>query len=130
MFWRLFKLKRRSRLNPIEETLFRGSNRPHALTHVRIARGSIELTIAPWKEVDGQVTPDHTQTVCARFANARIVNVETYDLDGDGIEPPYDIIGFDCDQVSTGLWSFCCHTDCIEYVFNSEWPVLTFTEKA
>jgi hypothetical protein len=57
----------------------------------------------------------------ARFRNPHIVSVDDSYRD-DVRELPWDVIGFDSDQLPDGLWRFCLHTDQIEYVFDSAWP--------
>ena len=54
-----------------------------------------------------------------------MVSVDDSYSEPDEMEKPWDIIGFDCDQLRNERWRFCLHTDCIEYVFDSTWPEIT-----
>jgi hypothetical protein len=121
-----FKRKRKRPLTKIEDALFRGQNRTYAVTEFVTLNDRILLKLAPWIESGGEVTPDSKAVVEARFNNADVRSKETNEQASDDIEYPWDIIGFDSDPISDNRWSFCLHTDCIEYLFESDWPEVEF----
>lgn len=121
-----FKRKRKPSLTKIEEVLFRGQNRTHAITDFVVLNSCILLKLAPWVESGGEATPDSKAIVEARFNNANIKSKEIYKEASDDIAYPWDIIGFDSDPATNNRWLFCLHTDCIEYIFESDWPKTGF----
>lgn len=62
--------------------------------------------------------------VLARFPLPQLVSVDCSHADNELKEFPWEIIGFDSEQVADGRWEFCLFTDQVEYVFVSGWPVV------
>ena len=89
----------------------------------------IHIKLAAWREQDGEMVPNRSTEVIAKFGNAKILTLDTYEDDVNDIKLPWDIIGFDSDELLNGGWSFCLHTDCIEYCFESDWPEIEFVQK-
>jgi hypothetical protein len=114
--WNLFKRKRKPSLTKIEDALFRGQNRTHAITEFAISSDSITIRLAPW--IDPGI-PDSNALVKATFKKAVIKSKEIL---GDAIEYPWDIVGFDSEPVLNNRWDFYLCTDCIAYGFESDWP--------
>jgi hypothetical protein len=110
----------------IEDALFGGRSTAHAVIGFNADRKDIHLRLAPWKGQDSEAVPDQNAEVFATFRNAYILSVDTYEADASSPRPPWDIIGFDSDELSNGRWSFCLHTDCVEYSFESDWPEIVF----
>jgi hypothetical protein len=60
----------------------------------------------------------------ATFHDARLVSVDAYADGPDDLELPWDVIGFDCDELGDGRWRFVLHSDVMEWCFESAWPVV------
>lgn len=88
-----------------------------ALTALEVKQGSIELGFSDREQL-GRV-------VRFSFDEASISSVEgSYDDEdkSEGLNMPWDIIGFDSNQVSPDLWEFVLHTHVLELVFRARWP--------
>jgi hypothetical protein len=57
----------------------------------------------------------------ARFERVRLISMDNSYADEERWLP-WDIIGFDSEPLSDGVWRFCLHTNSVEYVFESRWP--------
>jgi hypothetical protein len=99
----------------IEQALFRDGS-AHCVSSIRLSSEELLLTLHPWERA--------AVVVQASFHRPRIVSTDDTHA-GDDIELPWDIIGFDSEQLPDGGWRFCLHTDAIEYVFDSSWPQIT-----
>lgn len=99
-------------MTQIEQALFLDET-AHCVRSFQISEEAIALTLHPWECAD--------LLVLARFERPRIVSKDDHHADPD-CELPWDIIGFDSEQLPGGEWRFCLCTDCIEYVFESRWP--------
>lgn len=119
------KRKRKPSLTRIEDALFRGQNHAHAVTQLVLLNDTIQIELSPWIESQGEMVPDNKLRVKATFNKVNIQSRESYE---DDSSYPLDIIGFESDPVSENRWTFCLHTDCIEYVFESNWPEIDFEE--
>ncbi len=117
--WNLFKRKQKPSLTEIEDALFRGQNRAHLITNFVATNDYILLKLAPQINSNDKVTPDSNALIEAKFNNVHNLSRETHD---DDIGYPWSIIGFDCKSISNNRWSFCLHTDWVEYTFDSDWP--------
>ena len=60
----------------------------------------------------------------ARFERVRLISMDNSYADEERWLP-WDIIGFDAEPLSDGVWRFCLHTDCVEYGFESLWPQIS-----
>ena len=105
---------RRRQMTRIEEALFLNRS-AHCVSAFELSPEALALTLHPWERRD--------TSVHAVFDLPTIVSRDDYA--DDGYDLPWDIIGFDSEPLSRGLWRFCLHTDCIEYVFDSPWPRTT-----
>jgi hypothetical protein len=92
----------------IEQALFRGGS-AHCVSSFELSSDALVLTLHPWERAD--------LTTRARFEKPHIVSTDI--SHGEARELPWDIIGFDSEQLPDGGWRFCLHTDSIEYVFDS-----------
>ena len=99
----------------IENALF-GNHGTHGVHEFKLASNRIEITIAPWEKTNSKVT--------AVFEHATIRSVEEYSDEHSPLDMPWDIICFDCEEVETGRWEFVLHSACIEWSFQSDWPVI------
>jgi hypothetical protein len=102
-------------MTPIEQALFL-DNSAHWVSAFDLSPEVLVLTLHPSQrpEVSAQ----------ARFNRPRILSADD-SYAGEERNLPWDIIGFDSEQLSDGRWQFCLHTDCIEYIFESPWPEIT-----
>ena len=102
-------------MTAIEQALFRDGS-AHCVSFFELSSDALVLTLHPWERADVA-----TQ---ARFDRPHIVSTDDSHAD-ENRELPWDIIGFDSQQLPDGGWRFCIHTDSIEYVFDSAWPQIT-----
>jgi len=97
----------------IEKFLY-GNLATHGVTEFTLSQGVVRLRLAPWA---GRIV--HTIAV---FRDARITSVEVYATDPGDLDPPWDIIGFDGEDLGESRWRFVLHCDAIEWCFESAWP--------
>jgi hypothetical protein len=100
-------------LSAIEQALY-GNRGTHGIFEFTLAPGYIRLRAAPWEEPK--------VWVLAVFADARLAYVEEYADDGEDLDLPWDIIGFDSYELPAGCWKFVLHCSAIEWCFESAWP--------
>ena len=93
----------------------------HGVVAFTVSPGTVRLHLAPW--AGSQV---HTHAV---FGEARLTSVEAYPDDHRPLDPPWDVIGFDCYDVGGGRWRFVLHCDVIEWCFEATWPVVSREER-
>jgi len=105
----------------IEKFLY-GDLATHGVTEFSVSRGLIRLRLAPWA---GRIV--HTTAV---FLDARITSAEVYATDPSDLNPPWDIIGFDAEDVGESRWRFVLHCDSIEWCFESSWPEIAREDAA
>ncbi len=60
----------------------------------------------------------------AEFTEAKIASIDVYADNPDGLNLPWDIIGFDSYRLSESHWKFVLHCASVEYVFEARWPQL------
>jgi hypothetical protein len=101
---------------PIESFLFAELG-VHAVIEFTQSEHSIRLRVAPWESVESWRE--------AIFGQAKITSIDVYADDPEGLNMPWDIIGFDCNNLDGERWGFVLHCDGIEYGFESEWPKLS-----
>ncbi len=99
-------------MSRIEQALFRDSS-AHWVSAFELLSDALVLTLHPGERA--------AAATHARFERPRIISADASHADDDG-GLPWDIIGFDCEELPDGRWRFCLHTDRIEYVFESPWP--------
>jgi hypothetical protein len=99
----------------IEHALY-GNHGTHGVIEFFLKPGYVRLRLAPWSEPEAWVQ--------AGFANAKLASVETYGHEGDELDLPWDIIGFDSYELPGSRWCFVLHCDVIEWCFEAEWPVI------
>jgi len=102
-------------MTEIEQALFRDGS-PHWVSSFKWSSEALFLTLHPWDRADA--------TTHARFDRPRVVSTDD-SYAGENRELPWEIIGFDSEQLPDGGWRFCLHTDAMEYVFDSAWPQIT-----
>lgn len=102
----------------IEQALFHDGS-AHWVSAFELSAVELKLTLHPCLR-------EHALTR-AVFLNPRNVSKDDAHSNEDERELPWDIIGFDADQLADGTWRFCLHTDAVEYVFDSAWPVVSKT---
>ena len=100
-------------LTAIEKFLFQ-RNTAHALLEITFSENGLAITVAPWKEP--------APNVSAKFCNVRITSIEVIDDNPEDLNLPWDIIGFDCYELSGDRWRFVLHCIGIEYGFEALWP--------
>lgn len=99
----------------IEKALFLDGS-AHRVSSFQLSPEALVLTLHSWK---------HPEIFAlARFERPRLVSADDRHSNGQR-ELPWDVIGFDSEQLPSGDWRFCLHTDCIEYVYDSPWPAVT-----
>lgn len=103
----------------IERTLY-GEMGTHGVAEFAASPGVVRLRVAPWEG-------PRVETV-AVFGEARLTSVETDPDIPDGVDLPWDIIGFDCEELGDGRWRFGLHCDAIEFGFESTWPMVARDE--
>jgi hypothetical protein len=102
-------------MTPIEQALFLDSG-AHWVSAFDLSPKALVLTLYPSQRPEISVQ--------ARFGRLRVVSTDD-SYSNDERELPWDIIGFDSEQLPDGDWRFCLHTNCNEYVFDSLWPEIT-----
>lgn len=122
----LFKKKYKTSLTKIEDALFRGQNRAHAVMDFVYSNNCILIKLAPWIEFKDEIVPDNNAIIEARFSNADIKSKETYEKNTEDIKYLWDVIGFDNKPILDNRWSFCLHSDCIEIIFEADWTEIEF----
>ena len=98
------------------EKLLYGDCGIHEVTEFAVSPGVIRVCVAP------RVGPRVRTT--AVFRGARVTSVEVYPTDPGDLDPPWDVIGFDSDDLGGDRWRFVLHCDAIEWCFESAWPVV------
>ena len=70
------------------------------------------------------VSPAYDHNTLKRFIFRQVLENYEQDLtdEGEVIEYPLPIIGFDSKRLSSGLWHFCLNAAEVEWGFQSEWP--------
>jgi hypothetical protein len=99
----------------IEQALY-GNRGTHGLIEFSLLPGCIRLRVAPWEEPAAWVQ--------AEFANARFSSLDQYADQGEDLDLPWDIIGFDSYEQPSGRWQFVLHCQAVEWCFESDWPVI------
>jgi len=102
-------------LTPIEVFLFE-SPHAHAVLDVFLSVDQLKVTLAPWTDLSARR--------CGEFSQAKIRSIETFPVDPDDLNLPWDLLGFDCDSLPEARWKFVLHCQSIELIFESLWPVL------
>jgi hypothetical protein len=102
-------------MTAIEQALF-SDNSAHCVSHFDLSPRVLILTLHPWEHKEDAVR--------AQFQRPHVLSTDDSHAE-EVCNLPWDIIGFDSEQLSNGSWRFCLHTDCIEYVFDSSWPQIT-----
>ena len=102
-------------MTAIEQALFRDGS-AHYVTSFALSAEVLLLTLHPWERTD--------LATHALFDRPWVVSTDD-SYAGEDCELPWSIIGFDSEQLPSGGWRFCLHTDAIEYVFDSAWPQIT-----
>ena len=105
----------------IEKVLY-GNLGVHGVTEFAVTAGVVRLRVAPWVG-----PPVHTAAV---FRDARVTSVEAYPTNLGDLDPPWDVIGFDSDDLGGGRWRFVLHCDAIEWCFESAWPAVERADAA
>jgi hypothetical protein len=101
----------------IERCLY-GSRGTHAVVWFALAPSRVVIAVAPWDEL-GSVTE-------ATFEAAELRSVwAAEDAGPEDIALPWDIIGFDSNEVGDDQWEFVVCCGVVEYAWRSEWPRLT-----
>ena len=95
-------------MTPIEQALFLNGNK-HCVSSFHLSPEALVLTLHPWQR-------PHVEAH-ARFDRPRIVSTDDSYAE-DNRELPWDVIGFDSEQLPEESWRFCLHTDGIEYVLS------------
>jgi hypothetical protein len=104
-------------LTKLEAYVF-GSNCAHFVTGFDFADGQITLTLRPMDESPLGVPSN----VTAKFPNA--VMTDTWEDTDERLVWPLDIIGFDSSPCGS-RWKFVLNCDTVEWIWESEWPVLS-----
>lgn len=99
----------------IEQLLFRGKG-THAVIELALTPDKLLLTVAPWVDLSDRIS--------AEFTEFEITALEVYPDEHIALNPPWDIIGFDCYEIDSVKWSFVLHCDSIEICFVSKWVKL------
>ena len=99
----------------IEHGLY-GDRGTHGVFEFALAPKCMRLRVAPWEEPASWVQ--------AVFFDAKLASVEEYADEEDGLDLPWDIIGFDSYELWSGRWRFVLHCSAVEWCFESEWPVI------
>lgn len=102
-------------MSAIEYALY-GNRGVHGVVEFELTPNRIRLRVAPWEE-----PASWTQAV---FCNAAMISLDQYAEEGEELDLPWDIIGFDSCEQPTGRWRFVLHCADIEWCFESEWPVI------
>ena len=89
----------------------------HGVSEFTASPGVVRLKLTPWE--GPQV---HT---CAVFGEDRLISLDAYPDDRCTLDLPWDVIGFDSDDLGGGRWRFVLHWDAIEWCFESAWPVIS-----
>lgn len=100
-------------LSEIEEFTF-GGNTAHDLVELLKINDQWLISISPCY--------DHKIVKKYLFHNVQEKYEEDLTDDGEVVEYPLPIIGFDSKQLPSGMWLFCLNAADIEWGFISEWP--------
>jgi len=104
-------------LTKIEEFMFQGDNFTHAVVEFALTQHKLLLTVAPWGDLNS--------TLSAEFSDYKITSLSVDpNPDEHNWNLPWDIIGFDSYELQSNRWEFVLHCDCIEYAFESNFPIL------
>lgn len=98
----------------IETWSFRGGTQ--CVTEISLAPGRLTLTVAPWE--------GDWPAATLEFRESRLLSIEIFADGSEDLILPWDVIGFDCSPHSETRWTFVLRFACVEYVFESLWPVL------
>lgn len=97
----------------IEKLLFRNRG-AHAVVEMTLALKRLVLTVAPLSDLSQRTTVE--------FADCRLTSLDVLDDNLVELNLPWDIIGFDSDELGEARWSFCLHCSAIEHSFEAGWP--------
>jgi len=90
----------------IERFLY-GDPGVQGMTEFAVSPGVVRLHLTPWEG-------PRTITI-AIFNEARLTSLEAYPVNLDDLDPPWDVIGFDCCELGGGRWRFVLHCSSIEW---------------
>lgn len=99
----------------IEHLLFRDKG-VHAVVEFALTPNKLLLTVAPWVDLSDRLSVE--------FAEFKILYLEVYPDESEDLNLPWDIIGFDCDEIDLVKWQFVLHCNSIEICFESKWAKL------
>jgi len=102
-------------LSKIEEVLFHDQS-AHFIEAFDLSTGTLTIRLLPGFRTE--------LTRVARFSDCEIVLIDKSHAD-ENLQFPWGIIGFEAKPLSESRWQFCLFCDAAEYVFESQWPVLS-----
>jgi len=100
-------------LSQIEEFIL-GGNVAHDLISLNKSGDFWLITVSP--------TYDRNVKKSFKFQNVQEKYEQDLTDEGEGLEYPLPIVGFDSKPLSNGLWDYCLNTADIEWGFVSNWP--------
>lgn len=106
-------------MTAIEQLLY-GERGIHGVSEFAISSDGVRLQLLPWEG-------PQVQTV-AVFSEAKLLSVWSNTDDLPNLDLPWDVIGFDCQELGNGRWQFVMNCGAIEFCFDSAWPVVSRTE--
>lgn len=103
-------------MSMIENTLYEGRG-AYGITEFALSPRILRLRIKPWEGSNA--------SKLATFRDVRMISVDVRHADTpENLEMPWDIIAFDCHELPLGRWRFVLLSECIEWCFESAWPVI------
>ena len=88
-----------------------------ALSGFELLRCEVRVRLQTWE-------PDY-EYLSLIFPNAKLSSIcTTHDAD-DPLEFPWDIVGFDSDEMGNSKWRFTLTTHVLEIGFDSVWPTIS-----
>ena len=105
-----------STLQEIETALFHGNAIHHVVSMGRTGK-VFTVLLQPFQRSQCGTR--------AEFADCRFTSHEPTLLEGDEMDYPCEIIGFDSQSLPGDRWRFCLCTDKVELIFESRWPDIT-----
>jgi hypothetical protein len=89
----------------------------HCLLEISIAKGIIQLRVAPWEK-------EHSEFTLATFKNAAICHILEKAAEQDDLLLPWTIRHFYSQDRGNGQWHFLLDCDDTRWSWDSDWPAM------
>jgi hypothetical protein len=102
------------------ERLLYGDLGVQGITQFAISQNLVRIVLSPFE--------GPRRFTIATFHEARLNYVEASADSDDDFELPWQVIGFDCYELSGHRWRFILNCAILEWCFESAWPVVERTD--